>query len=115
VPTREAELQAYFLAMQPKLKPSRVIFEFLTIMREAPILPAWLRFAQGLLVRAAVELTPPAIRHKLGLDAAGLRPGERLPIALAGDFADRVVLEASPAVQACKRMRLPADYLYRRT
>ena len=30
----------------------------------------------------------------------------------AGAFADRLVLESNPAVQACRRMRLPADYLY---
>jgi hypothetical protein len=29
-----------------------------------------------------------------------------------GAFADRVVLETNPAVQACRRMRLPANYLY---
>jgi hypothetical protein len=29
-----------------------------------------------------------------------------------GAFADRLVLEANPAVQACRRMRLPANYLY---
>src|SRR5262249_3526341 len=27
-------------------------------------------------------------------------------------FADRLVLESNPAVQACRRTRLPADYLY---
>jgi hypothetical protein len=29
-----------------------------------------------------------------------------------GAFADRLVLETNPAVQACRRMRLPANYLY---
>jgi FixJ family two-component response regulator len=29
-----------------------------------------------------------------------------------GAFADRLVTHASPAVQSCKRLRLPADYLY---
>ena len=114
VPRTEAELKAFFLAMQPRLERSAVIFEFLAIMREAPIFPARLRWAQRMLVRAAIELTPPAIRHKLGLDAQGLRFGEHALVKLAGYFADRVVLEASPAVQACQRMGLPADYLYRR-
>ncbi|HVB16336.1 MAG TPA: hypothetical protein VNF04_07380, partial [Stellaceae bacterium] len=67
-----------------------------------------------LLVRAAVDLTPPAIRRKLGLEHAGLRTGERALVKLAGRFADRLVIEASPAVQACERLGLPRDYLYRR-
>jgi uncharacterized protein (DUF2236 family) len=113
-PRSEGELKAFFLAMQPRLERSDVIFEFLAIMREAPILPARLRFAQRLLVRAAIELTPPAIRGKLGLGDEGLRFGERAAVTLAGKFADRLVLEASPAVQACRRLNLPADYLYRR-
>jgi hypothetical protein len=29
-----------------------------------------------------------------------------------GAFADRFVLETNQAVQACRRMRLSADYLY---
>lgn len=115
VPRSEGELKAFFMAMQPKLEKSPVIFEFLAIMRAAPVLPARLRWAQNMLVRAAVELTPPAIRHKLGLDEEGLRLGEQTLVALAGKSADRLVLEASPAVQACQRMGLPKDYLYRRT
>jgi uncharacterized protein (DUF2236 family) len=113
-PRSEAQLKAFFLAMEPRLERSNVIFEFLAIMREAPVFPAPLRPVQRLLVRAAVELTPPVIRHKLGLDGHGLRFGEHTLVKLAGRFADHLVLEASPAVQACKRMNLPADYLYRR-
>jgi uncharacterized protein (DUF2236 family) len=113
-PRTEAELKAFFLAMEPRLDRSDVVFEFLNIMREAPVFPARLRPAQRMLVRAAVSLTPPAIRHKLDLDHEGLRIGEGALVKLAGNLADRIVLEASPAVQACKRMNLPPDYLYRR-
>jgi uncharacterized protein (DUF2236 family) len=114
VPRTEAELKAFFLAMEPRLQRSDVIFEFLNIMRTAPVFPAWLRPAQRMLVRAAVDLVPPAIHRKLGLDHDGLRVGEHALVKLAGRLADHVVLEASPAVQACLRMNLPADYLYRR-
>jgi uncharacterized protein (DUF2236 family) len=113
-PRSEAELRAFFLAMEPRLERSDVIFEFLKIMREAPVFPQRLRPAQRMLVRAAVDLVPPAIRHKLRLDREGLRFGEHALVKLAGNLADRIVLEASPAVQACKRLGLPADYLYRR-
>ena len=42
----------------------------------------------------------------------GLHPWEAEVIRLAGAFADRLVLASNPAVEACRRMRLPADYLY---
>jgi uncharacterized protein (DUF2236 family) len=113
-PRSEAERTALFLATEPRLARSEVIFDFLKIMREAPILPPPLRFAQRMLVRAAVSLTPPTIRHKLGVDPEGLRVGEHALVAAAGRLADRLVLDANPAVQACKRLGLPADYLYRR-
>ncbi len=114
VPHTETELKAFIIAMQPRLERSDIIFEFLAIMRDVPILPARLRWAQRMLVRAAVELAPTAIRHKLGLDGAGLRIGEHALVALAAKFADRMMLEASPAVKACRRLGLPTDYLYRR-
>jgi uncharacterized protein (DUF2236 family) len=112
-PQSEAELEALFRAMTPRLERSPVILEFLDIMRRAPVFPAPLRPMQRLLVRAAVELTPPAIRRKLGLAHDGLRVGERALVQLAGRLSDRVVIDASPAVQACRRLRLPKDYLYR--
>lgn len=112
-PQNEAELKALFDAMRPRLEHSAVILEFLDIMRRAPVFPMPLRLAQRTLVRAAVELTPPDIRRKLGLENAGLRFGERALVGLAGHLSDRVVIDASPAVQACKRMGLPRDYLFR--
>ena len=42
----------------------------------------------------------------------GLHPWEAEVIRQAGAFADRLVLASNPAVQACGRMRLPAEYLY---
>ena len=42
----------------------------------------------------------------------GLHTWEAEVVQQAGAFADRLVLESNPAVQACRRMRLPPDYLY---
>jgi hypothetical protein len=88
------------------------VFEFLAIMRSAPVLPLLLRPVQHLLVQAAVDLTPRWLRTILGLNGHGLHTWEAEVVRHAGAFADRIVLESSPAVQACRRMRLPADYLY---
>jgi uncharacterized protein (DUF2236 family) len=111
-PTSEAELERLFRATAGRLERSDIVLEFLAIMRSAPILPLLLGPAQHLLVRAAVDLTPRWVRTLLGLNGYGLHAWEAEAIRQAGFFADRLVLESNPAVQACRRMRLPADYLY---
>jgi uncharacterized protein (DUF2236 family) len=98
--------------MARKLERSDILFEFLAIMRSAPILPLPLRPLQPLLVRAAIELTPHWLQTIVGLTERGLNAWEAGVVRQIGAFADRVVLETNPAVQACRRMRLPANYLY---
>jgi uncharacterized protein (DUF2236 family) len=88
------------------------LFEFLAIMRSAPILPLPLRPLQPLLVRAAIELMPYWLRTIVGLTDHGLNACEAGVVRQIGAFADRLVLETNPAVQACRRMRLSANYLY---
>jgi hypothetical protein len=71
-----------------------------------------LRPVQHLLVRAALDQTPYWLRTILGLNGYGLRAWELAVVRNAGELADRLVLETNPAVQACRRMRLPVVYLY---
>lgn len=112
-PRSEAELEALFQAMRPRLEASPIIFEFLQIMRTTRILPPLLKPVQPLLVRAAIDLTPLSFRDLLGLGKEhGLRVGERLLVRQGCALADRIVLKSSPAVQACIRLGLPANYLY---
>jgi uncharacterized protein (DUF2236 family) len=111
-PASEEALEALFDVMANRLERSDIVFEFLAIMRSAPILPLPLRPVQHLLVRAAVDLTPRWLRTIVGLNGHGLYAWEAAVVRRAGEFADRLVLETNPAVQACRRMRLPADYLY---
>ena len=111
-PRNEAELTKMFSAMAERLERSDIVLEFLQIMRTAPVLPLPLRPLQHTLVRAAVELVPRWLTLKLGLEGHGLRGFEAELVRQAGVLADRVVIDASPAVQACRRMGLPAEYLY---
>lgn len=114
-PACRTELDALFVAMRRRLEPSPVMFEFLDIMHRAPVFPAPLRPVQGLLVRAAVELTPDWLRRTLGLTRSyGLRAWETPLVRQMGRLADRVVLPPGPAAQSCLRLGLPADYLHRR-
>ena len=81
-------------------------------MRSRPILPLFLRPVQDLLVRAAIDLTPRWLRAILALNGHRLHAWELEVVRQIGAFADRLVLETNPAVQACRRMRLSANYLY---
>ena len=111
-PTSEAALEMRFEAMADRLERSEILFEFLAIMRSAPILPLPLRPMQSLLTRAAVDLTPHWVQAIVGLTDQGLNDIEAGIVQKIGGFADRLVLETNPAVQASRRMRLPANYLY---
>jgi uncharacterized protein (DUF2236 family) len=100
--------------MDQKLERSAIIFEFINIMRRAPLLPGPLARIQGLFVMAAIELLPARIRQRLGLDRQWeLRAWQRALIRRAGDAADRLILRTCPPVLACRRLGLPDDYLYR--
>lgn len=113
-PRSLAELNAQFEAMRPKLEPSEIVFEFLDIMRRAPIMPAPLRPLQHMLIRAGVEILPAWTRETLGLGPRhGLRRGEAMLIRALGRIADRLVVNSTPSSQACRRLGLPADYLQR--
>jgi uncharacterized protein (DUF2236 family) len=113
-PSSEAAVEALFETMRPHLEPSPIIFEFLAIMRRMPALPAPVRPLQALFVKAAVEITPKWLQDRLGLGARWrLRPWERRLVSLVCRTADRLLVRSSPAVQSCRRLRLPDDYLYR--
>jgi uncharacterized protein (DUF2236 family) len=111
-PKSEEALEALFEQTAGRLERSGIVFEFLAIMRSAPILPLPLRPVQHLLVRAALDQTPYWLRTILGLNGYGLRAWELAVVRGAGELADRLIVETNPAVQACRRMRLPVDYLY---
>jgi len=108
----EAAVEMRFNEMANQLERSDILFEFLSIMRSAPILPLPLRPVQPLLIRAAIDLTPYWLRKIVGLTNHGLNALELAVMRQIGAFADRLVLEINPAVQACRRLQLAANYLY---
>jgi len=111
-PRSAAEMEALFAAMAPKLERSDIVFEFMQIVRAAPVLPV--QRLHHPMIRAAVEITPAWAREILGLDRKyGLRPGEETLLKTMGAVADRFLIEDAPPAQACVRMGLPANYLYR--
>jgi uncharacterized protein (DUF2236 family) len=113
-PRSEHEVTELFEKMGAKLESSAVLAEFLKIMRNAPIFPAPLRPVQRLLVRAAIHILPPwagaLLRKERGLSRA-----ERRLVQGIGAAADRLRLDGSPAAEACARLGLPRDYLWKAT
>jgi hypothetical protein len=50
----------------------------------------------------------------LGLETHRLKNWEAVLVRRAGAIAERIAIPGSPPIQACARLGLPADYLYRR-
>ncbi len=114
-PGSQAEMNALFERMRPRLERSDVVIEFLTIMEAAAILPFAARWMQKPLIKAAVAILPAWAREILSLDLAWTPNAVEARLAhLAAGAAERVVIETSPAAQASLRLGLPADWLWRR-
>ena len=114
-PADLAGWHAMLEGMRATLEPSPIVHEMLALVRAAPALPRAPRPLQRLMLRGAVEITPPWVRERLGLGPRhGLRPGEAFALRRAGALAERVVLPSAPPAQASLRLGLPVDFLYRR-
>jgi len=113
-PDSEARQQALFEAMLPQLEPSSIVLEFLDIMRRTRALPWALQPLQPLYLRAAISLLSAPVLARLQLtERAQLRGWQRQLIRRSGALADRIVLREAPPAIACRRLGLPADYLYK--
>ncbi len=115
-PGSQAALDALFDGMGNQLQRSDIVFEFLRIMGRISALPAPLRPLQGVLIKAAVRTIPAWLRDRIGLSEVdwNLAPWQRSLVCHVGDMVDRLILRTNPAVQACRRLGLPDDYLYAR-
>jgi uncharacterized protein (DUF2236 family) len=113
-PGSEAEWKLLLDNMRPRLGPAATLLEFLAIMRRVSALPRYARPAQHLLVKAAVECLPVGLADQLQLGREWrLRGWERALVRAMARAADRLVIRTWPAVQACRRLGLADDHLYR--
>lgn len=112
-PTSESGISDLFATMHERLEPSPILFEFLDIVQRVPLIPRPAAKMQRWLVKAAVSIVPEAVREKLGLNRQwDLTQWERRIVRAGSDAADRIILGSTPAVQACRRLGLPDNYLY---
>jgi uncharacterized protein (DUF2236 family) len=114
-PATEAEVDALFARMLPRLEASAIVGEFLGIVRTMPALPGPLRLAQAALARAAVQCVPADVRERIGLAGAEWRlpAWQWVLLRRASRAAARWPLATHPAVLACRRLGLADDLLYR--
>jgi uncharacterized protein (DUF2236 family) len=115
-PRSVREQREQFEAMRPHMEPHPIVFEFLDIVRRAPALPWPLRLLQPMMIRAGIAVLPQWVIERLDLHGAQwqLRESERRLLQRLGAWLERVPIPFSPPVQSCRRMGLPAGYLYRR-
>ena len=106
-PASEAELDALMQRMAPRLEPSPIVLEFLSIVHAIPLVPRPLRGLQTLLIRIAVQNLPADVRNRLGLGDDRWRVsslGWWVARAL-GRAADHLTLPNMPAMLARQRLR----------
>ena len=110
-PRSVGEWQAMLSDVMPTLEPSATIFEFLDIMKDAPI-AAGLRPLQRLLVAAAVEILPQEVRVRLRLEDHGLGRVKSQLVAGIGRVANIVPIREAPPAKASARIGRSPTFLY---
>ncbi|MBT0669523.1 DUF2236 domain-containing protein [Novosphingobium profundi] len=115
-PLSLAEQRACFEAMKPRIVAHPIVFEFLGIMERTPALPLPLRPFQRILIRAAIDTLPGWTRAQLALDTPRWRLArwERHLVGALGALFERLAIRSAPPSQACLRMGLGYDWLYRK-
>ena len=110
-PGSERELEALFDQMRPRLEPSPIVLEFLSIMQRVPLLPGPFRAAQAIVIAAAVQNLPTDIRTRLGLDDARwhVKPWQWALLRMLGRAADHLTLQSLPAILARRRLAMPHE------
>jgi len=98
-PGSVAEVEYWFDRMDPKLKPHPIIGEFLDIVAATSPMGLAGRLVQPLVVQAAIDLLPPALRARLELPASSLkfaiaRPALRTMARAAAKAPSREVVQA---------------------
>ncbi len=113
--TSVADFDAMLAKLLPRMEAHAINTEFLTIIATAKGLPGMPHFISRAVAHAAVSILPAPVRTRLGLGPEwDLSPRQaRLVRALAWT-AERLPQPGGPPQQACLRLGLPGNFLYRR-
>ena len=116
--THSPKSTAGFMAMMehlaPRFAPHPIVAEFLSIIASGRAAPGTPKALHRALARASVSILPPLVRDTLQLGPTyDLDPVSRALVKFAGTIAERVPVPGAPPAQACARLGLPKDFLYR--
>lgn len=110
----DADFFAMMDKLAPRFEPHPIVREFLDIIENGSGLAGLPRSLKRQFARASVSILPPVVRERLDLGPAyDLSPLAARVIRTLGAIADRVPVTAAPPAQACTRLGLPANFLYR--
>jgi uncharacterized protein (DUF2236 family) len=100
--------------MLPRFEPHPINHEFLGIISSTQALPGMPAFFSKAAAHAAVEILPQAVRSRLELGTEyNLTTLERRAVKALAAIAERIPEPNGPPQQACRRLGLPADFLYK--
>ena len=109
-----ADFFAQMEKLAPRFEPHPINREFLNIFASAGRETGAPKSLGKAVACAAVSILPPMVRERLQLGADyDLKPLARMALKTLGAIAERVPPPNSPPVEACKRLGLPGDFLYR--
>ena len=114
-PLCEVDFEQLFQKMRPGFSPSPIVFEYLEISSKNSLLPPPFHRLKKPMIKAAIDPLPGDLRKLLGLGPEyDLKGWERALLKFVARQADRKCIRSAPPAQACLRMGLPADYLYKK-
>lgn len=110
----DADFDAMLDRLFPRFEPHPIVSEFLEIVQNSPGAMGAPKALRRALARASVSILPTRVRERLELGrACGLSAMEAATLRTLGALAERVPVPSAPPAQACKRLGLPATFLYR--
>jgi uncharacterized protein (DUF2236 family) len=109
-----ADFDIMLASRLPRFEAHPINTEFLEIIRTAKGLAGVPKFAARAMAHASVSILPPAVRARLELGPAyDLTPMQARLVRGFAQLAERVPEPGGAPMQACRRLGLPGNFLYR--
>lgn len=110
----DADFAAMTEALLPRFEAHPIISEFLGVVQSGPGALGLPKSLRRLMARGSAAILPASVREILKLGASyDLSPMDGRLLRGLGALAERVPVLSAPPAQACLRLGLPADFLYR--
>lgn len=112
--TSDADFMAMLDTLLARFEPHPIVTEFLDIVQNGPGAMGLPKSIRRMMARASVAILPPLVRARLELGSEyDLSSLDETILRGMGALAERVAIPSAPPAQACTRLGLPANFLYR--